>query len=62
MRCERCWWDAWDGGHFRGCGSQTERYHQLVDERVCTDEQQAGGYWDQSKRADTRLEAVDGLV
>lgn len=33
-RCDTCWNDAYDGGYHGGCESQTERYHQLLDERA----------------------------
>lgn len=33
-RCDTCWNDAYDGGYHGGCNSQTERYHQLLDERA----------------------------
>lgn len=36
--CEKCWADAYQGGS----GSQAERYQELVRERNCTPEQQAG--------------------
>lgn len=33
MICEKCWSDAYDGGYFGGCESQTERYLELLEER-----------------------------
>lgn len=33
MMCEKCWADAYDGGYFGGCESQTERYSELLKER-----------------------------
>ncbi|MCP4967418.1 MAG: hypothetical protein GY926_19570 [bacterium] len=57
MMCEKCWGDAYGGGYFDGCETQTERYHQLLDERAanpCSPEEQAGQYWDPVKQVDTR--------
>jgi len=33
MICEKCWREAYDGGYFGGCKSQTERYYQLLSEK-----------------------------
>lgn len=58
FKCERCWWDAWGGGHFAGCESQTDRYHQLLEERKenpCTPKQEAGSWWDEEHQCDSRL-------
>jgi len=33
MICEKCWRDAYGGGYYGGCESQTERYMQLLEER-----------------------------
>jgi len=53
MMCERCWRDAYPYNGY-GCESQVERYNQLVNERNCTPEQQAGEYWVNGK--DTRYD------
>lgn len=45
MTCEKCWNDAYGGGYFGGCETQTHRYHQLLQERKdkpCTKKQQGG--------------------
>ena len=55
--CEKCWGDAWDGGHFGGCETQTDRYAQLLEERKdspCSPEQQAGQFWDPTLGVDIR--------
>jgi len=41
--CKKCWNDAYGGGYYDGCETQTHRYHQLLEERKdkpCTKKQQ----------------------
>ena len=40
--CEKCWNDAYMRTHTDPTKSQTEHYQDLIKERECTPEQQAG--------------------
>lgn len=56
MMCEKCWADAFDGGW----GDQVDNYRRLLVERTdkpCTPRDQAGQWWDEKRRIDTRTES-----
>lgn len=56
--CEKCWNDAYRRTLSEPMKSQTEHYHDLLQERkynLCSPLEQAGQFWDEEKQIDTRL-------
>ena len=57
MTCEKCWGDA----YFRSLStgkSQIDCYYELLLERKdnpCTQQEQAGQYWDKERQCDKRF-------
>jgi len=54
--CEKCWNDAWER-YYRYGGSHSKHYADLLKERAdnpCTQEEQAGQWWDAERQVDTR--------
>lgn len=57
--CERCWGEARQRAMWQG-GSVSEHYYVVMKERedannVCTPQERAGQFWDESEQRDTRL-------
>jgi len=55
--CEKCWSDAGREAYFNG-SSQTEMYELLLKERIdhpCSPKEQAGQFWDEEKKCDSRF-------
>lgn len=59
--CEKCWDDAFMRSWTEPIKSQTEHYHDLIEERKdnpCSPEEQAGQWWDEEKQRDSRFEKL----
>ena len=56
--CEKCWGDAWLRSQTTG-KSQADCYRELLRERddnPCSPKEQAGEWWDEDRRYDSRFE------
>ena len=56
--CEKCWGDAYVRS-LSTLKDQVDHYNDLLAERKddpCTPEEQAGQWWDEEKKCDSRLE------
>ena len=55
--CEKCWADAYGRTTNNPSKSQTEHYHDLMQERKdnpCSPREQAGQWWDEEQGKDER--------
>jgi len=56
--CEKCWGDAYRREFNQPLKSQSEHYHDLLEERKdnpCSPKEQAGQFWDEEHQCDSRL-------